>query len=227
MDITNDAINDKKYKKSFASGLNFFKLFWIFYIGCFAGVIIETLWCIVKNGVVESRTALIFAPLNPVYGFGAVLMTICFLRFSSNKNGTIFLGCMIAGGIFEYLCSLSQEIVFGTISWSYPSDSLGIFQRTSLIYCVFWGILGIVWVRGIYPYLSYLIEKIPNRIGKFLTYFLLVAIIFDMIFSSFALLRQLQRREGIPATNSIQHFYDNNYNDSVLKKIYPNMVSVR
>ncbi|MDD2376006.1 MAG: putative ABC transporter permease [Clostridia bacterium] len=220
-------VEQNNKKKSFAEGLNFFKLFWIFYIGCFAGVVIETIWCIVKNGVLESRTALVILPLNPVYGFGVLIISICFVRFSGNKNITIFLGCMVVGGMFEYLCSLFQEMVFGTISWSYASDSLGIFERTSLIYCVFWGILGVMWVRGIYPYLSNIIQKIPNDIGKFLTYFLLIIIIIDIIFTSLALFRQLQRREGTPATNLVQEFYDKNLDDATLKKIYPNMTPVR
>jgi len=226
MDTSLICPQDSNKIKSFADGLNFFKLFWIFYIGCFAGVIIETIWCVVSNGVFESRTALIIMPLNPVYGFGALLISICFVRFSSNKNTTIFLGCMVAGGMFEYMCSLFQELVFGTVSWSYASDSLGIFERTSLIYCIFWGILGIIWVRGIYPYLSYLIEKIPNNIGKFLTYCVLLTIIIDIVFTSLALFRQLQRREGIPATNVVQEFYDRNLDDAALKKIYPNMTPV-
>jgi uncharacterized membrane protein len=214
-------------EKSFADGLNFYKLFWIFYIGCFLGVVIEMIWCLLRNGVIESRTALIFLPLNPVYGLGALLMSVCFLRFSSNKNRTIFLGCMALGGIFEFLCSLFQEMVFGTISWSYTPDSLGIFGRTSLLYCIFWGALGIAWIRGIYPHLSDLIEKIPNSIGILLTYFLLLIMILDIIFTSFALFRQLERREKIKATNFIEEFYDSKFSDEVLKKIYPNMIPVR
>ena len=37
----NEINKNIKQEKSFASGLNFYKLFWIFYIGCFAGVVIE------------------------------------------------------------------------------------------------------------------------------------------------------------------------------------------
>ena len=226
MNININNIQSNK-EKSFAEELNFFKLFWVFFIGCFAGVIIETIWCAISNGVIESRTALIILPLNPVYGFGALLISICFVRFSSNKNETIFLGCMVVGGIFEYLCSLFQEMVFGTVSWSYASDSLGIFQRTSLVYCFIWGILGVMWVRGIYPYLSNLIQKIPNDIGKFMTYCLLIIIVIDIVFTSLALFRQSQRREGIPATNIVQKFYDKNLDDAKLKEIYPNMIPVR
>ena len=227
MDTSIDVTKNNNREKSFAAGLNFFKLFWIFFIGCFAGVIIETVWCILSNGVLESRTALIILPLNPVYGFGALLITICFSRFSSNKNSIIFLGCMVAGGIFEYMCSLFQEMVFGTVSWSYASDSLGIFERTSLIYCLVWGVLGVMWVRGIYPYLSNLIQKMPNDIGRFMTYSLLLIIVIDIVFTSLALFRQLQRREGIPATNTVQRFYDKNLDDATLKEIYPHMTPVR
>lgn len=226
--MNQDIISKQEGKeKSFASGYNFFKLFWIFYIGCFAGVVIETIWCIFKNGVIESRTALIFSPLNPVYGFGALLMTICFVRFSHKKDSSIFLGCMLIGGAFEYLCSFLQEQAFGTVSWSYSADTLGIFERTSLVYCIFWGGLGLLWIRVICPKLSNLIEKIPNKIGIGLTYLLLIFLIFDMVFSSYAVYRQSQRRQGIPASNEIHRFFDEKYNDEVLKFIYPNMVPVK
>lgn len=210
-------------EKSFANGLNFYKLFWIFYIGCFAGVLVETIWCLATNGYYQSRTALILAPLNPVYGFGALLITLCFVRLTDKKNIWIFIGCMIVGGAFEYLCSYFQERMFGTVSWYYGKDSLGIFERTSLIYCLFWGILGIVWVRVIYPFLSKSIEKIPNKVGKNLTYFLLVFFCIDVIYSCGAVYRQSERRKNIPATNFIESFYDTHYTDEVLKKIYPNM----
>jgi uncharacterized membrane protein len=224
---TNNNTSITEIKKSFAKGLNFYKLFWIFYIGCFSGVVVETVWCILTNGYFESRTALILSPLNPVYGFGAVLISVIFIRMIDKKNIYIFLGCMFVGGLFEYLCSLFQEIFFGSVSWSYQADSLGIFQRTSLVYCIFWGFLGIVWVRVIYPLLSKSIETIPNRIGKPLTYVLLVAVILDCIFSSAAVLRQEERKHGIAARNAIERYYDSNYGDDVLKKIYPHMTFVK
>ncbi|MEG1705809.1 MAG: putative ABC transporter permease [Clostridia bacterium] len=214
-----------KDKENIKNNLNFLKLFWLFFIGCFAGVIVETLWCIITNGYFESRTALILEPLNPIYGFGAVLITLCFSKLKNNI--IIFVGCMFVGGIFEYLCSLFQETIFGTVSWYYSADSLGIFERTSLIYCIFWGILGIVWVNFIYPYFSKLIDKILKKVGNKLTYVLIAIVTFDCIFSSGAVYRQSQRRKNIEATNIIDEFYDKNYNDNVLKIIYPKMSVVK
>ena len=61
-------------QRSFAQGLNFYKLFWVFFIGCFIGVILEVLTCMVTLHKIESRNGLIYGPFNPVYGFGAVVM---------------------------------------------------------------------------------------------------------------------------------------------------------
>ncbi len=221
----NEQLNENS--KSFANGLNFYKLFWIFFIACFFGVIVETLWCVITNGYFESRTALILFPLNPIYGFGAVLMTLCFAKRKDMNPILLFILCMIVGGAFEYFCSLFQEIIFGTVSWYYEKDALGISQRTSLIYSIYWGVLGIAWVNLLYPLASKIIEKIPNEIGKTLTCIIFILVIIDIIFTSCALFRQEERRNNIPATNSIQKYYDNNYNDEVLKKIYPHMTVVR
>ncbi|MDD3304127.1 MAG: putative ABC transporter permease [Clostridia bacterium] len=221
-----DADNPKK-EKSFATGLNFYKLFWIFYIGCFFGVVVETIWCIVTNGYFESRTALILEPLNPVYGIGAVLISVCFVRMTGWKNIFIYIGSFVVGGAFEWLCSFFQEMVFGTVSWYYGKDTLGIFERTSLVYCIFWGFLGILWVRLIYPFMSKMIEKIPNKVGKTLTWILIFIVSFDILFTSGAALRQKERRAGKEPNNIIEQFYDEKLNDEVLKKYYPNMTVVK
>ena len=177
--------NTNTQNTSFAKGLNFYKLFWIFYIGCFAGVVVECVWCIFKNGFFEYRTALILEPLNPVYGVGAVLISLCFVRMTGWKNIYIYIGSFIVGGLFEWLCSVFQELVFGTISWNYTPSTLGILgNRTSLIYCFFWGFLGVIWVRLIYPFLSRTIESIPNKTGKILTWVFVFIVSFDILFSA-------------------------------------------
>ncbi|MBO5478039.1 MAG: putative ABC transporter permease [Clostridia bacterium] len=215
--------NENK-EKSFAEGLNLYKLFWIFYIGCFIGVVIEIIWCICKNGYFEYRTAMILEPLNPVYGVGAVLLTLCFSKLTGLTNILLFISSFVIGGLFEVACSLFQEFVFGTVSWNYSEKALGILgNRTSLIYCLFWGILGVVWVRFLYPFLSKLIEKIPNTIGKNLTLVLLCIVCFDMVFSSGAVLRQRERRNNIPANSAIDVFYDTHFDDETLSFFYNNI----
>ena len=219
MEKTSNTKNTK-----FTNKHKFYKLFWIFFIGCIAGVIIETLWCLCTTHHLESRTALVIGPFNPIYGCGAVLMTVIYILLKNKNNFIIFISCSIIGGLFESLCSYIQEILFGTVSWYYESNSLGIMgQRTSIVYCLFWGLLGILWIRYIYPILEKGIVKIPIKTGIVLTGILLIFLIFDILLSSAAVYRQKERRNNIPANNQIRVYLDNRYNDEILKKIYPNM----
>lgn len=220
--MENKKIENKE--KSFAQGLNLYKLFWIFYIGCFVGVVIEIIWCLLKNGYFEYRTAMILEPLNPVYGVGAVLLTLCFSKLTNLSNILLFIASFVVGGLFEVACSLFQEFVFGTVSWHYTEKYLGILgNRTSLIYCLFWGVLGIFWVRLLYPLLSKTIEKLPNKIGKILTWVLVAIVSFDILFSSGAVLRQRERRKQIPADSAIDVFYDTHFDDETLSFFYNNI----
>lgn len=213
-------------ERSFASGYNYYKLFWIFFIGCFIGVVLETVWCFMNTGVLENRAGLIYGPFNPVYGFGALIMTITIGRFTKLRDLWIFLSCMFIGGAFEYCCSLFQELSFGTVSWEYSGTQMNFGGRTNLMFAFFWGILGLLWTKDFLPRMSRLIERIPNKIGPKLTWVLTVFMVLNMLISAAAVYRQSERREHIPATNAVQQFLDDTYPDEFLRKAYPSMMVV-
>ncbi|MEG2088298.1 MAG: putative ABC transporter permease [Angelakisella sp.] len=212
--------------RSFAAGMNFYKLFWVFFWGCFAGVVVETIWCLLTRHTFESRLGVIYGPFNPVYGFGALLLTVCLRRLSGRRDLWIFLGSAILGGGFEFLCSLFQELAFGTVSWEYSHTQLNLAGRTNMMFSFFWGILGLLWVKDIYPLLSRKIERIPDKIGRPLTWVLAVFMVLNMAISALAVGRQSQRRSGIPPQTAFAQFLDNTYPDKLLEVIYPNMVVV-
>lgn len=217
------SVHHASYQKPFASGLNFYKLFWIFFIGCFIGVVVETLFGLVTTQKLESRAGLVYGPFNPVYGFGAVVMTLCLYKLKEKRDIWIFISCMVIGAAFEYLCSFLQEVALGTVSWQYDHQMFDIQGRTSLMYAFFWGILGVLWMKALFPLLSNLIEKIPMKVGVVLTWVLLVFMVFNMAISLLALERQTQRRENIPADNPIAQVLDEHFPDSRLDEIYCNM----
>ena len=53
--------------------------------------------------------------------------------------------------------------------------------------------------------------------------FLFVFMLFNMIISAAAVIRQTERMAGDKADNAVEVFLDEHYNDELLKKVYPNM----
>ena len=95
--------------------LDFFNLFWTFIVGCVVGLIVEIIFhmVVVEPGVYQDRAGLLWGPFSPIYGVGAVLMTIALNRFKDRNIVFIFVVCTIIGGGFEYFVSWFMEVAFG------------------------------------------------------------------------------------------------------------------
>lgn len=200
-----------------------YRLFWIFALGSFFGVVIETLWCGVRFKKIESRKGLIWGPFNLVYGFGALLMTLCLIPLQAQRDLYILFAGAALGGIWEYLCSFLQEKMFGSVSWNYKSFPLNLHGRTHLLYCLFWGILALIWVRDICPRLFARIPRQPSLFEGLLTAGFLLFLLCDTIISAAAVFRMRKRKENMFATTKLQQWLDLHYPDEKLIKIYPNM----
>lgn len=213
--------------QSFTSGLNFYKLFWVFFIGCIAGVIIETIWCLLTRFHYESRTGLIYGPFNLVYGFGALLMTVCLYWLRNRRDLWIIIGGFVIGTVFEYACSFVQESLFGTVSWEYSNFPLNLNGRVNMLYSLFWGVLALIWVKNLFPLMTKYIERIPNSFGKTLTWVLLLFMVFNTSMSAFVVGRMAERYDNIAPSNRFEEYLDKKYPDERVKKIYPNMIHVK
>ena len=119
---SNAAIDlEEQERNHFARGINLYKILLVCFVGSFAGVVIEMLWCLIRNGYIESRAGLVYGPFNLLYGVGAVAVTVALYRFRNRGQWLSFLGGMAAGSIVEYVCSWGQEFFFGSRSWDYSN----------------------------------------------------------------------------------------------------------
>lgn len=209
--------------KHFAKGLNLYKLLLICFVGSFAGVVIEMLWCLITNGYIESRSGLVYGPFNLLYGVGAVALTGFLYKFRNRGSWISFLGGMIVGSVVEYICSLGQELLFGSRSWDYSHMPFNINGRICLLYSVFWGFLGVLWIKNIYPRMAKWILKIPNRIGKIATWLLVIFFVFNAFMSCVSIYRWSQRVDSASPSNSFWEFIDDRFPDERMEKIYANM----
>lgn len=207
----------------FARGLNIYKILLLCFIGSFAGVVIEMIWCIVTNGYIESRSGLVYGPFNLLYGAGCVVLTVCLYRFRNRGVWISFLGGAVVGSIVEYICSWGQELVFGSRSWDYSEMPFNLNGRICLLYSVFWGLLGVLWIKNLYPRISKLILMIPNKAGKIVTWLLTVFFVFNSIVSVVSVYRWSQRAAGIEPSGTFWEIVDQRFPDERMEKVYANM----
>lgn len=113
--------------------------------------------------------------------------------------------------------------MFGSTSWDYSNFPFNINGRICLLYSLFWGILGILWIKDIYPFMSEMILKIPNKIGKKLTMVLLVFMIVNSLATGAVVFRWKDRLQGVEANNKIVETIDKLYPNERMEKIFANM----
>ena len=213
---------EKKKPTVFAEGCSFYKLVGLFFLGAFVGDIVEVIFCYVTTGKLMSRSSVIYGPFSIVWGLGCFFLTAILYQFKNRHWGFLFVFGTLLGGTYEYMCSVFTEVVFGTIFWDYSHIPLNLGGRINLVYCLFWGVAAIVWMKGLYPIFSKWIEAIPMKIGSILVWISILLMVFNVLISSAALARYSARYEGIEPRNAIEQFLDETYPDEFMKKRYPN-----
>lgn len=217
-------IHEEKEKAGvFAVGCSFYKLMCLFFLGAFLGDITETIFCLIIDGVLMSRSSVVYGPFSLVWGFAAMILTAILYQYRNHSDRYIFILGTLLGGAYEYVCSVFTEIVFGTVFWDYSDIPFNLGGRINLLYCLFWGIAAVVWMKILYPRISALIEKIPKKIGILITWVMIVFMVYNMIISALALNRYTQRNTGNAAPeSSVDHYVDEQFPDERMERIYPN-----
>lgn len=207
----------------FAKGCCFHKLVWLFLLGSLLGDLTETIFCYITTGILMSRSSLVYGPFSIVWGFGCVMLTAFLYRYKDKSDRYIFLAGTVLGGAYEYICSVLSELVFGTIFWDYSGIPFNLGGRINLLYCFFWGIAAVVWLKGLYPRLSALIERIPSSIGIPATWVLIIFMVFNMAISDLALSRYVERQTvSSPSQGIVGEFLDDHFPDERMEHVYPN-----
>lgn len=207
----------------FAHGMGLLKLFWIFNIASFFGSVMEMVWCVLDRGYFEIRTSVAYGFMIPIYGFGAVAMSAGLYKFYKRKAFWLFLGGAVIGSGVEYLASIIQEVFYHTRSWDYSNTPLSIQGRTNLMFAFLWGVLSVLWVKVVLPSLSKCIERIPHRTGIFFTVLLIVYLSVQMVLTTSALYRQMERRKDLPPSSLFEEYLDRTLPDKYLDLIFSNM----
>lgn len=220
----NGAIDlEEQRKHHFAQGMNLYKILLVLAVGSFAGVVVEMLWCYLRHGYFESRRGLVYGPFNLLYGAGAAVLTLALYKYRNRGYLWSFGGGFVVGSVLEYLCSWGQEMLLGSRSWDYSNKPLNLNGRICLAYSIFWGVLGVLWIKDLYPRMAKWILKLPDRFGRGLTWALTIFLVFDAAVSCVTVARWSQRLEGKPAANAFWELVDDRFPDERMERIFANM----
>ena len=200
------------------------QLFWLLVLGAFLGDIVETIFCRITAGVWMSRSSLVYGPFSLVWGIAVALLTALLYKDRDKQEHYIFWAGVFLGGAYEYICSVFTEIVFGKVFWDYSAMQFNLGGRINLLYCLFWGIAAVVWIKGIYPVMSRFIDIILKKTGRVLTVFLIVFMVINACISVMALVRYDTRADGQKAVYKWEQSMDKYFGDARMERIYPNAI---
>ncbi|MCB7038287.1 putative ABC transporter permease [Eggerthella sinensis] len=205
--------------------LNFFNLFWIFVVCCVIGLMLETVYhfLVVAPGHYEDRAGLLFGPFSPIYGFGAVLMTVALNRFHDKNVILIFLVSAVIGGGFEYLTSWFMQFAFGIVAWDYTGTFLSIDGRTNGMFMAMWGVLGVVWIKLLLPWMLKLVNLIPWNWRYTLTTACAVLMIVDGGMTLLSLDCWYQRMAGKAPETAVEQFFGEHFDNQYMEQRFQSM----
>ncbi len=156
-----------------------------FFLFSFIGWLMETIYAIFTLGHFVKR-GFLFGPICPIYGYGA-LMLIYFLGKYRKNNVKLFFYAAILFSAFEYVTSYALDALFGMHWWDYTNDFFNLNGRITLSFSVAWGIIAILFINHVYPFLkkkiNLILAKIPYKIQAFIVYFLTSIFFIDTISS--------------------------------------------
>ncbi|MCI5835137.1 MAG: putative ABC transporter permease [Firmicutes bacterium] len=176
------------------------KLYFILYIiYSFIGWVIEVIATSKDNKGFVNRGFLI-GPYCPIYGTCALLMIL--ILPNQENIFLLFLMSLLICSISEYLTSYVMEKLFKARWWDYSSRRFNLNGRICLKISLGFGLLGVILVRYVNPFITSYLIKIPNNIVDIIFYILIIIFAIDNIISFKVVLKIKETTKFIKMDNT-------------------------
>lgn len=160
---------------------NIAELITYFMIYSFLGWIMES----IVRTICEKRlvnTGFLKGPFCPIYGIGATIMFL-FLEGFENKPILLFCIAIVILTVWEYIVGVFLEKAFHTKYWDYSNHKFNFQGRICLTNSICWGILGVLFVKYIHPFIQGIIDKVDITLLHYIVAILFVVFLVDTITS--------------------------------------------
>ena len=157
---------------------NLFVLMALFLVYSFVGWVMETCYCWICTKKFVNRGFLI-GPVVPIYGTGGVLVYMLLKRYLDMPL-VLFIMSIIICSLLEYFTSYYMEKLFKTRWWDYSNRKFNINGRVCLFNMICFGILSLVIMYGVNPFLLDTIHKIDPMVLKVVVSILMTIFLIDL-----------------------------------------------
>ena len=175
--------------------MDFYTIFIYFFIYSVLGWCTEMIYCAICQGKFVDR-GFLYGPYCPIYGFGALIVTLILKSFANNPIKIFFIGMFLCT-LLEYITSFVMEKLFNAKWWDYSQFKLNIHGRVCLLNSLEFGFLGIILNYLIHPNIEKLIQKIPINCFPIITYILIFIIIVDLTLTLITVLNLKEKLQYI------------------------------
>lgn len=176
------------------------KYFLLFFIYAVVG------WCIEVTGELISKhrfvnRGFLIGPYCPIYGFGAALITLLLKRYL-NDPAALFVMAVVVCSVLEYLTSFFMEKLFHARWWDYSKDKFNINGRICLRTMIPFGLLGLLMMYVLNPFLLGVLEKLPSAALTVISIIVFATYITDNVIS-FNIVKNV-KVAGLPFTDNTE-----------------------
>ena len=196
--------------------LDFYHLFWIYTLMSIAGLLIETAVSFPIDGIWKSRAGLVWGPFSPIYGLGAVLMTVCLHRLRHGNIFALFAVACLLGGTFEYMVGTFWQSMFGFVAWDYSTQPFNFGGKTCLGIALCWGFLGTAWIKVLLPGVIYVCDLIPENLRRGITMCAVAITVVDVAATLVAFQCWFDRACGIEPANPVAQLANQIFSDEFM-----------
>lgn len=159
----------------------FFSILTYFVIYSILGWVLESIF----RSICEKKlinTGFLKGPFCPIYGVGAIIMITLLSKFKNNII-ILFIVSFLVLSIWEYVVGYFLEKIFHTKYWDYSNHKFNIQGRVCLSNSIYWGILGVLFIKYIHPFISNEILKIDSIYFEVLICLIGIIMLIDAIIS--------------------------------------------
>ena len=161
---------------------NVLNIFFYLLLYSFIGWVLESIFkSFLEKQLVNS--GFLKGPFCPIYGFGALIMLLT-LNWLKGNIVLLFIISFFVLTICEYIAGFVLEKVFKTKYWDYTDNFFNINGRVCLMNSIFWGILGVVFINYVNPFVEEKIALIPHDVLLYSTIIIYIFVVIDIIITT-------------------------------------------